>query len=94
MGQKRKREKYPKEFIEGAVQMVAAGKSAAQVAEELGLPGWKVQGWVRSSNSPSKSPTEEDLAQENKRLKKELARLQEETEILKKAAAYFARHQQ
>jgi transposase len=53
-----------------------------------------VQTGVRESKKKKNNPLDQSLIEENKRLKKELARLQEEAEILKKAAAYFARHQQ
>jgi transposase len=39
----------------------------------------------------SKSTTSESLEEENKRLRKELANIKKEREILKKAAAYFAK---
>ena len=93
MEQKKKKGRYKQEFKTAAIQMVAAGKSASEVARELGIPDWLVQGWVRESKRVTTPPVGDDLVQENKRLKKELAKLQEETEILKKAAAYFARHQ-
>ena len=92
---KNKKKRFNKEFKESAVQLVNNGKSAAQVARELGLPEWQVQTWVRDARR-KKGTTVGDvnLQEENKRLKKELARLQEEAEILKKAAKYFAQHQQ
>lgn len=92
---KTKRKRFNKEFRESAVQLVENGKSAAQVARELGLPEWQVQTWVRDARK-NKSATVGDvnLLEELKRLKKENARLQEEAEILKKAAKYFAQHQQ
>ena len=92
---KKAKTKFNKEFKESAVRLVEGGKSAAQVARELGLPDWRVQTWVRDSKKKKDTSSGDvDLLQENKRLKKELARLQEESEILKKAAAYFARNQQ
>lgn len=94
MEQKSKRKKFNKEFKDSAVQLVENGKSAAQVARELGLEDWRVQTWVRDSKKKKKNPTDEALLEENKRLKKQLAKAQEETEILKKAAAFFARNQQ
>lgn len=94
MEQKSKKKKFNQEFKESAVRLVEGGKSAAQVARELGLPEWQVQTWVRDSKK-KKGTTAGDvnLLEENKRLKKELARLQEEAEILKKAAKYFAQNQ-
>lgn len=95
MEQKNKKRKFNKEFMESAVRLVEGGKSAAQVARELGLPEWQVQTWVRNYRKRKDTTVGDvNLLEENKRLKKELARLQEEAEILKKAAAFFARNQQ
>lgn len=78
MSKKRNYQKFNREFIESAIKLVEAGKSAAQVARELGLPEHSVQNWVRSSKEKAaKSNNVEDIIVENKRLKKENARLQE-----------------
>lgn len=94
MEQKNKKKRFNKEFKESAVKLVESGKSAAQVARELGLEDWQVQNWVREARK-RKSATVGDvnLLEENKRLKRENARLQEEADILKKAAKYFAQNQ-
>lgn len=93
MEQKNKRKKFNQEFRQSAIQLVEGGKSAAQVARELGLPEWQVQTWVRDSKKKKKNPSDQTLLEENKQLKKQLAKALEETEILKKAAAFFARNQ-
>jgi transposase len=93
----KKKKRFNQEFKDSTVKLVDAGKSAAQVARELGLPEWQVRTWVRNAKKKKDAAGtvgDAELLLENKRLKKELARLQEESEILKKAAAYFARHQQ
>jgi transposase len=51
--------------------------------------------WISKYSKPSQSQpvvnrTDQHLYDELKRLKKEIARLKEERDILKKAAAYFA----
>lgn len=92
---KNKKKRFNKEFKDSAIQLVENGKSAAQVARELGLPEWQVQTWVRDARKRrSATVGDVNLLEENKRLRKENARLQEEAEILKKAAKYFAQHQQ
>ena len=90
---KNKRKRFSKDFKDSAVRLVDGGKSAAQVARELGLPVWQVQNWVRDSKKKTITGGDAAILEENKRLKKELARLQEEAEILKKAAKYFAQLQ-
>lgn len=86
---------YNQEFRETAIKLALAGnKSIADVARELGLPEWKLYGWVQSwkkkngkAATAGKSPSEEELRKLQKRNKE----LEQEVEILKKAAAYFAR---
>ena len=90
---KNKRKRFSKDFKDSAVRLVDGGKSAAQVARELGLPVWQGQNWVRDSKKKTITGGDAAILEENKRLKKELARLQEEAEILKKAAKYFAQLQ-
>jgi transposase len=95
MVSKTQKKRYDQEFKKSAVKLVENGKSAALVARELGLPEWQVQNWVRAiKNQSSAGTSDENIRLENQRLKKENARLQEEADILKKAAAFFARNQQ
>lgn len=94
---KGKRKKYTTEFKDSAVQLVlTGGKAAAQVARELGIPEWQVGAWVRAAKKnggATASTGNPAVDQEVLRLKKELKKLQEEHEILKKAAAFFAQNQ-
>lgn len=77
MEEKKKRQKFNKEFVNSAVKLVETGKSVAQVARELGLPEWRVQGWVRKSKNKAKMPAngQDAVLQELKALRKENARL-------------------
>lgn len=94
MEQQKKKKRFNQEFKNSAVKLVEGGKSAAQVARELELPEWQVQTWVREAKKKSSGGAgDSNLVEELKRLKKENARLQEEADILKKAAAFFARNQ-
>lgn len=88
---------YTDEFRDEAVGLVLEGKaSLAQVARDLGVSGWTLRGWVkkhRARSGVSRPVRPESLEEENRRLKRELAILKQEREILKKAAAYFAKEQ-
>lgn len=89
-----KRAKYTQEFKEEAVRLVEkSDKSCNQIAHELGLRASTLYNWVKKSTSPipTKTTTTQDLERENRRLRKELAILKEEREILKKATAFFAK---
>ena len=84
---------YTREFQQNAVRLALNGeKSRAAVARELGVPEWKLRDWVRAtmrnaSKNGSKSAIDETIA-----LQQELKKLRLENEILKKAAAYFAKN--
>jgi len=95
--------RYTQEFKDSAIQLALnSEKSAMKIAEELGMSNKTLYAWLReyrkehNLESPSKrkvekSNTSESLSEENKRLRKELAEIKKEREILKKAAAYFAK---
>ncbi len=90
-----KRRKYSSEFREEAVNLVTEqGYGIAEAARNLGihpslLSRWK-KSWEEEANfSGSDSPA--SLREENRRLRKELKRVTMEREILKKAAAFFAK---
>ncbi len=91
------RERFAEEFKSEAVrQVVERGYSVADVAKRLGVSAQSLYKWVKAS-SPTDEEKEKDKAElievkrENLRLRAELTRAQEERDILKKAAAYFAR---
>lgn len=80
---------YTREFQERAIRLTRVpGKSIASVALELGVPAWKLRNWVQGSKQKLERSSEVD---ELIRLQNENKRLKEEIEILKKAAAYFAK---
>jgi len=88
---------YSDEVREEAVRLVLESKaSLPEVAEDLGVSQWTLRGWVNKhrqragTSSPART---ESVEEENRRLKRELAVLRQEREILKKAAAYFAKEQ-
>jgi len=88
---------YSEEFREEAVRLVLESKSSiSQVARDLGVSVWTLRGWVRKYREKSRvdQPRRaETVEEENRRLRRELAVLRQEREILKKAAAYFAKEQ-
>jgi transposase len=88
---------YTDEFRGEAVRLVLESKvSLAQVARDLGVSGWTLRGWVKKHREKcgvSSPARRESLEEENRRLKREVAILRQERDILKKAAAYFAKEQ-
>jgi len=96
---KKTRRTFSPDFKREAVKLLERGeKEAAQIARELGIPRnrlykWKEQldkhGAEAFPGKPGRRPN--SGADEVAALKAENKRLQEENEILKKAAKYFAR---
>ena len=87
---------YTLEFKLEAVRRVRGGESMRKVARELGVPEQSVRNWSKAqaegklgTSANGKPITPEQM--EMSRLRAENARLKMETEILKKAAAYFAK---
>lgn len=89
MTRKKKSNEYTTEFQENAVRLSKLpGRSIASVAEELRIPAWRLRNWIQASKEKLERSSE---VSELIRLRNELKRKDEEIEILKKAAAYFAR---
>ncbi|POZ53018.1 transposase [Methylovulum psychrotolerans] len=89
---------YTAEFRESAVKLAnESDKPIAQTARELGVNKNTLHTWINKYSrpmAPGKTVrTDDHLYEELKRLKKENARLIEERDLLKKAAAYFAKDQ-
>ncbi len=90
------RRRFTREFKVSAVRLVnEQGYSIAQAAKRLGVDAGSVRDWVgKLSSEAGLAPSGEGaMAAENRRLRTENARLLMEREILKKAAAFFAREQ-
>ena len=86
------KKRYTEEFkIEAVKQVVDRGYSVADVAKRLGTTTHSLYAW-KMKYGPNAAEHQEKTAVEveNKRLKKELKRVTEERDILKKAAVYFA----
>ena len=92
------RVRFAEEFREEAVrQVVERGYSVTDVAKRLGVSAQSLYKWVKVVKPSAEDKGKIELAEvrrENLRLRAELARTNEERDILKKAAAYFARSQE
>ena len=81
---------FSDEFKRDAVaQITERGYPVAEVSKRLGVSQHSLYAWKRKFSKPSGSDSGQSA--EIHRLKKELARVTEERDILKKATAYFAR---
>ena len=94
---KRSRRSFTDEFKVGAVRLVLdEGKTVAQVARDLDLTESALRTWVeraRADRTQGKTGLTTAEREELARLRKENRELRMEREILKKAAAFFAKDQ-
>jgi transposase len=85
---------YSEAFKREAVQLSkTSGRSLAQLAEELGVSRGSLANWVSQAefDGGQAQGLTTDERDELRRLRREVKVLAEEREILKKAAAFFAR---
>jgi transposase len=85
--------RYTDEFkIEAVKQVRERGHSTLEVAKRLGLAADTLYRWVRESVKPHAQRIQDrSQGEELRQVKAELRRVTEERDILKKAAAYFAK---
>ncbi len=93
--------KYSKEFRQEAVKLVIEEElSAPAAAKRLSLASTTLSNWVKAYKAGKLSEVGKnhrplsEVEMENYRLKRELAEVKMERDILKKAAAYFAKESQ
>ena len=88
-----KGQRFTEEFrVEAVKQVTERGFAVKDVSKRLGVSPYSLYQWIKRYGIP----TEERLAKEDqvgriKKLEAELRRVTEERDILKKAAAYFAK---
>lgn len=95
-----KRKNYPQEFKRDAVDLVRSSKdrTLTDIARSLGIHLETLRNWVREDRARTQDADgggdagmTPDEKEELRRLRRENTRLKEDNEILRKAAAYFAR---
>ena len=86
---------YCDEFKRDAVQQIRVrGYPVREVSQRLGVSSHSLYKLMKLFAEPAPRASGVDHEAENRRLKRELARVTEERDILKKATAYFARESQ
>lgn len=88
--------RYSEEFKREAIkQITEGGYAVADVARRLGTTTHSLYAWLKKYDSQAKQTGQShEQKEEITRLKAELKRVTEERDILKKAAAYFAKESQ
>ena len=85
---------YPPAFKAEAVQLVrSSDKSLGTLAKDLGVADQTLRNWVRQAelDGGARDGLTQDEREELRQLRREVRTLRQEREILKKAAAFFAR---
>jgi transposase len=84
--------RYSEEFKqEAANQVIHHNYPVAEVAERLGISSKTLYNWIKTfSQPPKKRHEQDDMQAEIARLKKQLKRAEQERDILKEAARFFA----
>jgi transposase len=85
---------YPDEFRREAVQMLRAGRTPRELAESLGVSQQTLRNWRRQDQIDRRERDDgltSDEREELRRLRRENARLRQERDLLKRAAAFFAK---
>jgi len=90
-----KSKKYNREFkLQTCKLVVEQGYTLKEASDRLGPCTWTIREWIKKYQATGELPAAGQIvleAEEMKRLRKDLKQLQMENEILKKAAAYFAK---
>ena len=82
--------RYAQEYRDMIVELFKSGMSLAELSSEYGIAKSTINGWIKDVKEIKIDENEVMALKEVKALKKEMARIKEENEILKKAMAIFA----
>ena len=82
--------RYDQEYKDMIVELFKSGMSLAELSSEYGIAKSTINGWIKDVKEIKVDENEVMTLREVKALRKEMARIKEENEILKKAMAIFA----
>ena len=82
--------RYDQEYKDMIVELFKSGMSLAELSSEYGIAKSTINGWIKDVKEIKVDENEVMTLKGVKALKKEMARIKEENEILKKAMAIFA----
>jgi transposase len=92
MDQSKRGRRYDKQFKADAVGLVQSGRTAVEVARDLGVSTWSVRHWIKQAqqgqlNESRKLASETPEQREMRRMQQEIDYLRRQRDILKKALA-------
>ena len=85
---------YPEQFRREAIELLRAGRSPRELSESLGVSQQTLRNWRRQDQLDHHERDDgltSDEREELRRLRRENARLAQERDLLKRAAAFFAK---
>jgi transposase len=96
MAKRRARRHFSAEYKREAVKLVrSSGKTVGEIAQELDLHETSLRAWVKQAEVDDEKKPDGPLTSEERaelaRLRRELRRVTEERDVLKKATAFFAK---
>lgn len=87
----KKMKEYTEEFKQESAKLaIKSDCSVDKTAQNLGVSSTALRNWIKKYSSGSVKEKANSMELEIKQLKKELSRVKQERDILKKATAYFA----
>ena len=83
--------RYSEEFKQQIVDLYQSGSSVGYLSSEYGVANVTIYKWIKELSPVKVSEKDEITSKEYEKMKKRIAELEMENEILKKATAIFAR---
>ena len=82
--------KYDQEYKDMILELYKSGMTVSEISREYEIAGSTINGWIKKGREIRINEDEVITVSEIMKLKKEMANIKEENEILKKAMAIFA----
>jgi transposase len=90
---RRRRPTYSPEFKAEAIRLLrTSAEPVKKIARDLGVSVSTLEAWMKATRPPSDPPLTTDERAELVQLRRDVQQLRGERDILKKATAFFAKH--
>ena len=83
--------RYNEDFKRTIVDLYHSGSSVKDLSSEYGVTEVTIYQWIKDFSPSKQSDSDEATSKDMEEMQKEMARLKEENEILKKAMTIFAK---
>lgn len=86
----RKVKSYTQDYKNTIIDLFNSGKTYAEISDEYGVPKTTIRQWVKKNDTALDNDASNESVADIKAMKKRMAKLEQENEILKKALSIFA----